>query len=193
MPLDPVRAERTYATLEAQVRDGLARQGLSFERIEIVRSLDLRYTMQLAEVAVEVPSGELDDAAVTGIAHAFDRRYAELYGEGTGFAAAGVQAITFRVRATGVLPFSPALPKLADAETTDPTAALLEHRKVCLNASTGYVDTPIYDYRALGAGHRIEGPAVIEVSTTTVVVPAGTRGVVDHLGNLVISTDSEEN
>ncbi|MFF0270671.1 hydantoinase/oxoprolinase family protein [Kribbella sp. NPDC004536] len=192
MPLDPARARQTYDALEAQVRDGLARQGLSFERIEIVRSLDLRYTMQLAEVAVEVPNGDLDDTAVAGIAQAFDRRYAELYGEGTGFAAAGVQAITFRVRATGVLPFSPGLPKLTEADTSDPAAALLEHRKVCLDARTGYVETPIYDYRALGAGHRIDGPAVIEVPTTTVVVPPGASGVVDHLGNLVISTTAKE-
>jgi N-methylhydantoinase A len=149
--------------------------------------------MQLAEVAVEVPGGALDAASVGEIGAAFDRRYAELYGEGTGFAAAGVQAITYRVRATGILPFSPGLPKLADAETDDPAAALLERRQVCLDARTGYVETPVYDYRALRAGHRIEGPAVIEVPTTTVVVPPGARGVVDHLGNLVISTQGAVN
>ena len=55
MPLDPARAQQNFDALEEQVRDGLARQGLTFERIEVVRSLDLRYTMQLAEVAVEVP------------------------------------------------------------------------------------------------------------------------------------------
>jgi N-methylhydantoinase A len=144
--------------------------------------------MQLAEVAVEVPGGALDDAAVAGIGQAFDQRYAELFGEGTGFAAAGVQAITFRARATGILPFSPGLPKLADAESHDPADALVERRRVCLDARTGFVDTPIYDYQALRAGHRIAGPAVVEVPTTTVVVPPGARGTVDHLGNLVIST-----
>ena len=43
----------------------------------------------------------------THASDAFEQRYAELYGEGTGFRAAGIQAITFRVRAVGVLPFSP--------------------------------------------------------------------------------------
>lgn len=191
MPLDPERAQRNFEALEAQVREGLGRQGLDFERIEVVRSLDLRYTMQLAEVAVEVPAGDLDDAAVAGIGAAFDERYAELYGAGTGFAAAGVQAITFRARATGILPFSPGLPKLADAESADPAAALLETRNVCLDVRSGFVETPIYDYRALRAGHRIAGPAVIEVPTTTVVVPPGASGVVDHLGNLVINTQEQ--
>jgi N-methylhydantoinase A len=34
----------------------------------------------------------------------------------------------------------------------------------------------------------INGPAVIEVPTTTVVVPAAMTGTVDHLGNLTIRT-----
>ncbi|MFI7061357.1 hydantoinase/oxoprolinase family protein [Kribbella sp. NPDC050124] len=188
MPFDPVRAQENFAVLEEQVRSALDRQGLSFERIECVRSLDLRYTAQLAEVSVEVPNGVLDATMVADTVAAFEKRYAELYGEGTGFSAAGIQAITFRVRGTGVLPFSPTLPKLADAAGPDPSAALLATRKVCLDARVGYVETPIYDYRALQAGHVITGPAVIEVPTTTVVVPPEMTGVVDNLGNLTIDT-----
>ncbi|MFI6676251.1 hydantoinase/oxoprolinase family protein [Kribbella sp. NPDC050470] len=188
MPFDPVRAQENFALLEEQVRSALDRQGLSFERIECVRSLDLRYTAQLAEVSVEVPNGVLDATTVADTVAAFEKRYAELYGEGTGFSAAGIQAITFRVRGTGVLPFSPTLPKLADAAGPDPSAALRSTRKVCLDARVGYVETPIYDYRALKAGHVITGPAVIEVPTTTVVVPPEMTGVVDNLGNLTIDT-----
>jgi N-methylhydantoinase A len=188
MPFDPVRAADNFAVLEGQVRSALDRQGLSYERIECVRSLDLRYTAQLAEVSVEVPNGPLDATTMADTVAAFEKRYAELYGEGTGFSAAGIQAITFRVRGTGVLPFSPTLPKLADADGSDPSAASYSTRKVCLDARVGYVETPIYDYRALKAGHVITGPAVIEVPTTTVVVPPEMPGVVDHLGNLIIDT-----
>jgi N-methylhydantoinase A len=59
---------------------------------------------------------------------------------------------------------------------------------VCLDARTGFTDTPIYDYRQLRAGHVITGPAVIEVETTTVVVPPRMSGTVDRLGNLHIIT-----
>ena len=55
------------------------------------------------------------------------------------------------------------------------------------HVAPGSVDTPIYDYAALRAGHVITGPAVIEVPTTTVVVPDGRTGTVDALGNLHIS------
>jgi N-methylhydantoinase A len=188
MPFDAARAARNFAVLEDQVGSALDRQGLKYEEIEYVRSLDLRYTAQLAEVSVEVPGGPLDATTMADTLAAFEKRYAELYGEGTGFGAAGIQAITFRVRGTGMLPFSPTLPKLADADGRDPAAAQRSTRKVCLDARVGYVETPVYDYRALRAGHVITGPAVIEVPTTTVVVPPDMSGVVDHLGNLTIDT-----
>jgi N-methylhydantoinase A len=192
MPLDPERAQENFSVLDAQVRAALERQGLTYDRVDVVRSLDMRFTAQLAELEIDVPGGQLDEATMANVAAAFEKRYAELFGEGTGFSAAGIQAITFRVRATGVLPFTPALPKLADAESPDPLHALLETRKVCLDPRHGYVDTPVYDYRELRAGHRIVGPAVIEVPTTTVVVPPDMAGLVDHLGNLTIDTQRKQ-
>ncbi|EXG81228.1 hydantoinase/oxoprolinase family protein [Cryptosporangium arvum] len=190
MPLPAAQVQRHFDELEATLAADLERQGLRYNRIEYVRSIDLRYTSQLAEVSVTVPEGRLDDGAMSTVAKDFERRYAELFGEGTGFSAAGIQAITFRVRATGILPFNPQLPKLADADTPDPAAARSDVRKICLDPRQGYVDTPVYDYRALRHGHVVAGPAVIEVPTTTVVVPPGMSGTVDHLGNLTITTET---
>jgi N-methylhydantoinase A len=188
MPLPAAQVQRHFDELQAALDIDLQRQGLHYDRIEYVRSIDLRYTSQLAEVPVLVPAGDLDDTAVKTAAADFERRYAELFGAGTGFSAAGIQAITFRVRATGILPFNPQLPKLAGADTTDPSGALLTRRRVCLDARHGFADTPVYDYARLRHGHVITGPAVIEVSTTTVVVPPGMTGTVDQLGNLHIIT-----
>ncbi len=141
--------------------------------------------MQLAEVTAPVAGGPLDTAAIEAAA-AFEHRYAALYGADAGFREAGIQAITFRVRGIGELPFSPVLPEIPAASSPDPAAAQAGRRPVCLDAAKGYVDTPVYDYRELRAGHMINGPAIIEVPTTTVVVPGGTTGTVDVLGNLTI-------
>jgi N-methylhydantoinase A len=186
VPFDPERAGRNFAQLERQVRDGLARQGVPFETVELYREIDMRYTLQLAEVTAPVADGPLDMAAIEGAAAAFEQRYAELFGADTGFPAAGIQAITFRVRGVGVLPFSPALPEIAAASSPDPAEAQAGTRPVCLDASRGYVDTPVYDYQKLRAGHRLTGPAIVEVPTTTVVVPGGTTATVDRLGSLAI-------
>ncbi|MFE5474106.1 hydantoinase/oxoprolinase family protein [Nocardia sp. NPDC056541] len=189
MPLDPARVEQNFKQLEEQVREQLSRQGLQFASVEITREIDMRYTMQLAEVATPVPGGALTSTEITDAATAFEARYADLYGQDSGFREAGIQAITYRVRGTGVLPFTPELPPLAAAESADARPALLGTRKVCLDGRRGYVDTDIYDYTKLRAGHVLRGPAVIEVPTTTVVVPHDTTGSIDRLGNLTITVD----
>ncbi|MFC9765940.1 hydantoinase/oxoprolinase family protein [Rhodococcus jostii] len=186
MPLDPARAERNFAQLESQVLEQLNRQGLTFTGVEIEREIDMRYTMQLAEVATPVPAGSLDAAGIHAASDLFEQRYAELYGKDSGFREAGIQAITYRVRATGLLPFSPTLPEVKSADSADPTPAHIGTRKVCLDGQIGYVDTDVYDYSKLLAGHVLHGPAIIEVPTTTVVVPHDTTGTVDRLGNLTI-------
>jgi N-methylhydantoinase A len=186
VPFDPARAEQNFAELEKLVREGLARQGVRFEKVELHREIDMRYTMQLAEVTAPVAEGPLDPAAIEAAAGAFEQRYAELFGADTGFREAGIQAITFRVRGIGVLPFSPALPEIGTAASPDPADAEVGRRPVCLNAADGYVDTPVYDYQRLQAGHQLTGPAIVEVPTTTVVVPGGATATVDSLGNLVM-------
>lgn len=189
MPVDPARVEENFKVLEEQVRGQLDRQGLQFAAVEIEREIDMRYSMQLAEVATPLPDGSLTSTEIVDAAEAFEKKYADLYGKDSGFREAGIQAITYRVRGTGILPFSPELPELATADTTDPSSAHVGVRKVCLGGRRGFVDTDIYDYAGLRAGHIIPGPAVIEVPTTTVVVPHDTTGEIDRLGNLNITVD----
>lgn len=87
------------------------------------------------------------------------------------------------------MPFSPQLPTLASVQLTDPAAALTGTRPVFLDIAEGYVDTPVYDYAGLRAGHVLTGPAIVEVPTTTAVIPGGFTGVLDRLGNLVITRE----
>ena len=134
VPFDPARAERNFAALEQRVRAGLDRQGLRFATVELHREIDMRYSMQLAEVTAPVAAGPLDAAAIEATAAAFEQRYAELYGKDAGFREAGIQAITFRVRGIGVLPFSPELPVVPAADAADPAAAQTGTRPVCLDA-----------------------------------------------------------
>ena len=114
-PMDPVRVEKNFADLEAQVRDALDRQGVRFGQVELVREVNMRYSMQLAELATPVSDGPIDAAELNAAAARFEARYAELFGAGSGFREAGIQAITYRVRATGKLQVSPGLPAVAQA------------------------------------------------------------------------------
>ncbi|MCQ8187868.1 hydantoinase/oxoprolinase family protein [Streptomyces rugosispiralis] len=184
MPVDPARLTEAFESLETELATRLAEQGLTFQTVHYEREADLRYTMQLAEVSTLVPNGSLDAAAVAGVGAEFQRRYDELYGEGTGFPDAGLQLITCRVRATGTLAVRPELP---DHLPGDGTPIPSGTRNVLLDITVGVQPTAIYDYQALGAGHQISGPAIVEAPTTTVALPPGTHGVVDRLGNLVLT------
>lgn len=188
-PLDSAKANANFKRLEDEVRTGLERQGVDFRHLEIDREIDMRYAMQLAEVPVPVDDRELTDEALVRAVANFERTYAELYGKDSGFREAGVQAITYRVRGTGVMPSTAELPTLESSSTADPADALSETRPVFLDISKGYVETPVYDYTLLRAGHVLPGPAIIEVPTTTAVIPAGFTGAIDHLGNLVITRE----
>src|SRR4029453_5882412 len=115
---------------------------------------------QIAAGAARVRQGPLDTAELAAVADGFERRYAELYGEGSGFSAAGIQAITYRVRRVGGLPFSPKRPAPPPAGSPAPAAARIGTRPVRFGGPT-FVDTAIYDYGKLRTGHVITGPAVI--------------------------------
>ena len=187
-PFDPAQAQANFERLEAEVREAMRRQGIPLDRIELYREIDMRYGLQLGEVTTPVASGELDAHAMEASVAEFERRYARLYGEGSGFREAGVHGITFRIRGVGVLNVDPRFEALEAAAGPDPSDAVLATRPVCLNGVRGFVDTPVYDYRRLKAGHCLQGPAVIQVPTTSVVIPERMSGVIDAHGNLRIQT-----
>ncbi len=182
-PPEPARLAEIYAELERELAAELDEQGLSFTGVSYEREVDVRYTMQLAEVTTPVPSGSFDKSSVQALGEAFEAAYAGLYGKEAGFREAGIQFITYRMRARGRLPIRPELPPapLRDAAPT-PRGS----RQVFLDVRRGFEQTPIFDYRDLGAGHSIDGPAIVEAPTTTVALPHGCAATVDALGNLVI-------
>jgi N-methylhydantoinase A len=184
LPLDPHRVAANFRRLEAEVQLSIERQCLKFVKVELHREIDMRYGAQAGEVSAPVPAGSISAQCLEQARDEFERRYAKIYGEGSGFREAGIHALTFRVRGEGSLPVRPALPQIEAASDSDASSALLERRPVCLDFRKGFVTTRVYDYRRLRAGHRIEGPAILQVPTTTVVLPEGMAGYIDELGNL---------
>jgi N-methylhydantoinase A len=65
-------------------------------------------------------------------------------------------------------------------------------RKINIDPVRGWEEADVYDYRVLRTGHMIEGPALVEATTTTVVVPGDATGRVDNLGNLAITFGKED-
>ena len=66
----------------------------------------------MAEVTTPVPLGELDVRRIAEIGETFEALYERIYGKGAGFSDAGIQLITYRMRAIGTLPIRPELPPM---------------------------------------------------------------------------------
>jgi N-methylhydantoinase A len=186
----PAKAEainKNFERLEREVRARIDAQGIPFSSVSLRREVDVRYTLQIYEIPIPVKNGRLNEEDVAKIVQDFEEKYEQLYGKGTGYAAAGTQFITYRVFITGALRAKPSFREVPQANGKPVSMALKGQRRVFLDPKHGWQQTPIYDYSKLACGHEIEGPAVIEAPTTTVVVSAEAKGAhVDKFGNIII-------
>ena len=176
------RIESTFAQLEAQAVADLAREGIPAARQRLQRLADLRYHKQGFELTVPVPAGRFDPQAARAMVEAFHRLHQQLYT----FADrnAGVELVTLRLRAVGVMDKIAPREIAAVAEGTPAQASAA--RSVWFDGH-GFVETPVYRRADLRAGHRIDGPAIVDqLDTTTVILPADRAGV-DRYGNIVIT------
>jgi N-methylhydantoinase A len=68
----------------------------------------------------------------------------------------------------------------------DPRSAEFGQREVWLKEDGGFVSCPLYDRDRLGAGNRIEGPAIVEQMDATTFLPPGAVATVDPYLNLIV-------
>jgi N-methylhydantoinase A len=169
--------EAAFRGLEARGRDLLARQGVEPDDQTLERILECRYAGQ--EHALEVPAGP--EIAAAAVRAAFDRLHAAYFGHAM---PDPVQVVTLRIRATGRLQ-KPALARLPSGRDADKAARVGERQAFCfaLRRMTRFV---VYDRAELGAGAKIDGPAIIDEGTTTTVIHSDQSLDVDDFGHLII-------
>ena len=190
-PVPAALVEQIFGNLEADLQARLKAQGVQFRQITMRREIDIKYAMQIYEVAVPVKSGPIGADDMGAIIADFEDRYASIYGKGTGFSEAGYQFISYRVFATGEIPFDLPRPTIATLEGDVVSRAGRGRRPVHLDSRIGWQDCSIFEYDAMGAGDHIAGPAIVEAASTTVVVPAGASVTLHTSGNLVMTYDEQ--
>ena len=150
-------------------------------------SIDMRHRGQINEVEVELDKAALTEADLEDLRARFVRRYEQLYGRGASLPGARLECVTFRVRASA----QARKPRLVAADTLTrdlPPAARTGARDIYWAEWKKLAPTPIYDGYRLLPGNAIDGPCVIETTTTSIVVHPGQRVEVDALRNFVIDT-----
>ena len=170
-----IDAERAFTILEDEVADALHRQ-IQFETASYERLMDLRYPGQQSNLRVAYSDNP--DAIVA----AFEAEHQALYGHLQKSSAPQIVALRVMgsVRAPAI-----ATPIAATALTKRPTP--YTHRSVWMEEAGTVDKVPIFHGADLHPGHTIDGPAIIEEKTTTILVNPGDRLRVELSNTIVIS------
>ncbi|MBM3532560.1 MAG: hydantoinase/oxoprolinase family protein [Alphaproteobacteria bacterium] len=175
--LSPKALKDLYAEMAAE---GRSRLPATFDGpIRIHYGADMRYGEQIFELAVPLDGVDwTKDDPMPDIVERFHQRHTELYTYA--LRDQEVVLVNARVAVVGVLPELPKEPALPDRSPVLPAM----RRRIHLGA---WIDAPVYDFDALAAGQLIEGAAIVESATTTVLLQPGDRASVTREGWLDIA------
>jgi N-methylhydantoinase A len=179
--VDLERVNALYAEMEREALERFTAIGTAADAVRFTRTADVRYVGQFHEVEVEVPAASVTAEALATAIENFHQRHQDLYTFAMRWQA--VELLTFRLRATtGKAPFEL---RRIDAGSGDASAAR-KRTRTCRFDGADMV-TPVYNGALLGAGDRFDGPALIEETTTTVVIPPSYDCTVDSFRNYVLT------
>jgi len=179
--LTPESLGEAAARLESLRRTGqerLASEGFAPTAMEFRTMLGLRYAGQQWQIPIDVPWPLAPDFLPRLVAR-FNDRHEELYGSRD--LASSIEMVDLRVTAIGPTPkikiWHDAVPTgWTRRDATATRAVFFEHGQAAVAAG-------VHDSRQLKAGDLIVGPAVVEETTTTLVVAPGEEVRVDRFGN----------
>jgi N-methylhydantoinase A len=177
--IDPERVKQLYREMEAEALEGFRANGIPAAQVIFSRTADMRYGGQFHEVEVEL-GGEFTADELDGTVKKFHEKHEALYTFGMPWKS--VEFLNFRLRATAArAPFH--LLEIGRGPKSTPAP---KRRRSCWFDGRE-VDTPVYDGAQLLAGCRFDGPAIIEETTTTVVIPRSYVCAVDQWKNYLLT------
>ncbi|TNC20212.1 hydantoinase/oxoprolinase family protein [Amycolatopsis alkalitolerans] len=148
--------------------------------------LELRYRGQEFTISVPVPDEGLSTATYAAVRAGFDALHERLYGH---------QAPDEAVEAIGVrtvisMPLARITEQAPDRATAGPLEPTGTRAVVLHGGGPDPVPVPVYNREDLAPGHRIDGPAVVQEATSSVVCYAGDVLTVAEDASLVITVGS---
>lgn len=183
--MDLDRVTRLYEEMEQEALEAFRPMHVPSGQVVFTRSADMRYIGQFHEVEVEMARGKLGPSDTETALQSFHQKHEELYTFNMHWK--GVEFLTFRLKA--VAPKAPFHLRQIGQGGRDASAAIKRRRSCWFNGRE--MDTPVYDGDKLLAGNLIQGPAIIEESTTTVVIPETFSCSVDERKNYVLTRRSQ--
>jgi N-methylhydantoinase A len=176
------RLNRLFQEIEAKGIAHLEADGFSRDRIEIRRSLDMRYVGQVHECTVEIGDFEIDAQTIDEVKEAFHRRHEELYTYAERHNP--VEVVNIESTLYGLVD-KPRPPQLVQGGNVPGAKKGL--RPLIFSDDGKAAPAPVYDGAKLGAGDKVAGPAVIEEVTTTIVIEPGWQAELHGSGSYLLT------
>ncbi len=148
--------------------------------VVLARTVEMRFVGQAHQLPVDMPGGPVTSQTIEEVTTRFRAGYRQAYGIDLDLPS---ELVTFRVRVTrpgaGVVAARVEPGPRTRAVPTGTRNAYLAERAVL-------APVPVFAWRALRPGDHLPGPALVDGSDTTIVVPAGWSAEVDAWSNVVL-------
>ena len=174
-------------TMQTQVQEALARDGVAADAVELRFEADLRYAGQAFEVPMPVTLADMQrsgadrgNPGLAALAAAFHEAHERLF---TFSMDTDTELVNLRALGLSQALDLPAL-ELPQGDGNPGAAKLRDHE---MWVDGGFKPAVIYDRARLRAGDRIPGPAIVTEMDATTVILAGHAGRVDRHGNILIN------
>ena len=172
-----------------EIKDGfgaLAREAMSWIRedqgfegeVLMVPSADMRYRGQSYEIDTQLEASWIEAGSIDLMAKAFHELHEKIYEHAD--KKAEVQLINLRMVISGKPP-KPNFPPLKKPEKNTKAREFIQ-----VYGNGSHAEAGVFLRSDLGAGHTIDGPAVILQQDCTTCILLGYDAVVDDFGNLLI-------
>jgi N-methylhydantoinase A len=178
------RLEAIRAVLVRDAAPAIEAAGLSPDMVKYSFSADMRHVGQGYEINIRLPAPDVGEPRFKAeVTDSFRKLYLALYGRSV--AGTGIEAITWRLRASG--PVGEAGSIHAPPRPGGKGGGLRGHRLVYFSERGEYVSTPVYDHYALRPNQVIAGPAIVEQRESTAVIGPGGSATLDARSNLIVT------
>lgn len=175
--------DELYDSLQKQLLQIFASERAEPEKVTIVRYADMRYYGQEHVIKVPVMGGRIGVKEVMEIEKAFIDAHEREYG----FTLEDNPVEIVNFHTTGILRVKkPTLSKLSQEGRTM-GKALKEEREVYFGKTERLKKTPIYARDLLPTDAELSGPAIIEETSSTIVVTKDFKAKTDKFGNILIT------
>lgn len=183
--LDLHSANAALHRLREQAADALRSEGIPTARIRLEPSLAVRYLGQFSELAVPLDAERLSAESLAAAGERFHLRH----NARNGYEDRGqeLELVSLSVLAVGEVD-KPAIPDCGDGGTYQPRS--VRTRKVYWERRR--LDVPVWDDEALRPGAEVDGPALIDLVTSTIVIPPGFSARVDRYGSVLLHRKDDD-